>query len=82
MTPSLSEDVKQIREAMDGSDGEAALKRILARLTVVDKALDAAREAGDALAYAVDSARRNAYSNQSIKALETELDSYDVAEDS
>ena len=50
MTPSLSEDVKQIREAMDGSDGEAALKRILARLTVVDKAWDAAREAGDALA--------------------------------
>ena len=43
MSPSMGDDVKQIREALDGRDGQAALDRILARLAALDKALDAAR---------------------------------------
>ena len=76
MSPPMGDDVKQIREALDGRDGQAALDRILARLAALDKALDAARDAGDALAHVADAARRNAYSEQSVEDLETELGTY------
>jgi hypothetical protein len=78
----LANDVMQVREAMDGDDdGEAALRRILARLAVIDKALGAARETGDALAHVADAARRNGYSDQSVEALETELNGYHETKD-
>jgi hypothetical protein len=77
----MGDDIRQVREALDGKDGQVALDRILARLAVLDKALDAARDAGDALAHVADAARRNAYSEQSVEDLETELDTYRAAED-
>jgi hypothetical protein len=81
MSPPMGDDIRQVREALDGKDGQVALDRILARLAVLDKALDAARDAGDALAHVADAARRNAYSEQSVEDLETELDTYRAAED-
>jgi len=81
MSPSLGDDVKQVRVALDGKDGQAALDRILARLAAVDKALDAARDMRDALAHVADAARRNAYNEQSVEDLETKLDTYHAAED-
>jgi len=72
----MGDDVKQIREALDGRDGQAALDRILARLAALDKAFDAARDAVDALAHVAEAARRNAYSEQSVEDLETELGTY------